>query len=261
MKLIQSTHNPAYRDLLRLAQGKGAAGQVLLEGVHLCQEWLRHRGLPDLAVFDVERLAQQAELQALRTQLDDVSLLGCTPALAKGLAQVKTPQGVFFSVSVVPPTVPEALDTNSLWLDRIQDPGNMGTLLRTAAAAGISQVYASPGCADAWSAKVLRAAQGAHFALKLFEKTDLEALCGRLQVPLLATSLDEAASLYAEPLPGACAWVFGNEGQGVQASLLARADRRVFIPQAAGVESLNVTVAAGVCLFEQRRQSNVAKRV
>lgn len=254
MKLIQSTHNPAYRELLRLAQGKGEAGQVLLEGVHLCQEWLRHRGVPELAVFDTERLEQQGELQALQAQLSTVPMLGCAPALAKGLTQVKTPQGVFFRVSVDPLPLPESLNTNSLWLDRVQDPGNMGTLLRTAAAAGITQVYASVGCADLWSAKVLRAAQGAHFALALFEKVDLEALCERLTVPLLATSLDEANSLYEQALPTTCAWVFGNEGQGVQASLLARADRRVFIPQAAGVESLNVTVAAGVCLFEQRRQ-------
>ena len=254
MKLIQSSHNPSYRELLRLSQGKGGDGQVLLEGVHLCQEWLRHCGLPELAVFDTERLEQQAELQALREQAAGVPMLACPPSLIKGLAQVKAPQGVFFVVCVQAPALPAAIEANSLWLDRIQDPGNMGTLLRTAAAAGVGQVYASAGCADAWSPKVLRAAQGAHFALQLYEKVDLQALCQRLRVPLLATSLEGAGSLYEGGLPASCAWVFGNEGQGVQAQLLARADRRVFIPQAAGVESLNVTVAAGICLFEQRRR-------
>ena len=256
MKLIQSSHNPTYRELLRLSQGKGDDGQVLLEGIHLCQEWLRHRGQPELVVFDAERLEQQSELQALCDGLAGVAMLAFAPPLVKNLAQVKAPQGVFFRVSVQAPVVPECLVSNSLWLDRIQDPGNMGTLLRTAAAAGVQEIYASQGCADAWSPKVLRAAQGAHFALRVFEKTDLEALCSRLQVPLLATSLEHATSLYDAALPSACAWVFGNEGQGVHAELLSRADRRVFIPQAAGVESLNVTVAAGICLFEQKRQNS-----
>jgi TrmH family RNA methyltransferase len=254
MKLIQSSHNPAYRELLRLAQGKGEAGQVLLEGVHLCQEWLRHRGLPELALFDVQRLQLQPELQALRAQLQDVPVLVCAPSLIKGLTQVQAPQGVFFRARVAAPDLPQSLTANSLWLDRIQDPGNMGALLRTAAAAGVEEVYASPGCAHAWSPKVLRAAQGAHFFLRVHVDVDLDALCARLRVPLLVTALEDAGSLYGEPLPPACAWVFGNEGQGVRASLLARASRRVFIPQAAGAESLNVTVAAGICLFEQKRQ-------
>ena len=254
MKYIESSHNPAYRELLRLSQGKGDRGQVLLEGVHLCQEWLRHRGMPEVAVFDAQRLEQQAELQALQEQLAGVPILTCSAALVKGLSQVKAPQGVFFAAQVQAPVLPQVIEGNSLWLDRVQDPGNMGTLLRTAAAAGLTQVYASAGCADVWSPKVLRSAQGAHFALQVYEKVDLLALCERLRVPLLATSLEEAESLYSGALPAHCAWLFGNEGQGVQADLLARADRRVFIPQAAGVESLNVTVAAGVCLFEHRRQ-------
>jgi len=258
MKPIQSSHNPSWRRLLRLAQGRGqakdGARQVLLEGIHLCQEWLRHRGKPELAVFDEQRLAQHAELQALQQMLGDTPALACPPPLIKKLSQVPAPQGVFFCVNIAPPALPPAMTENSLWLDGVQDPGNVGTLLRTAAAVGIKQLFAATGCADLWSPKVLRAAQGAHFALHLFEHVDLLALCSRLHVPLLAGSVEQADSLYDVPLPAACAWVFGSEGRGVSPPLLAKADRRIRIPQNAGVESLNVAVAAGVCLFEQYRQ-------
>src|SRR5690606_18830011 len=108
-------------------------------------------------------------------------------------------------------------------------------------------------CASAWSPKVLRSAQGAHFVMTIYEHADLAALRSRLAVPLIATALEGAQSLYDTALPAECAWVFGNEGQGVDAALLVQADLRVFIPQIAEVESLNVAVAAGVCLFEQRR--------
>src|SRR5690606_27214460 len=117
----------------------------------------------------------------------------------------------------------------------------------------IQHAYLSTGCASAWSAKVMRSAQGAHFVMTIHEHVKLAALRGRLAVPLVATALDDAQSLYDTALPRRCAWVFGNEGQGVAPALLAQADLRVFIPQAAEVESLNVAVAAGVCLFEQRR--------
>src|SRR5690606_24427082 len=112
----------------------------------------------------------------------------------------------------------------------------------------------SPGCASAWSAKVLRSAQGAHFVMTLHEHVDLAAVRARLDFPLMATALEQAESLYDAALPSQCAWLFGNEGQGVDPALLAQADLRLYIPQAENVESLNVAVAAGICLFEQRRR-------
>ena len=141
-----------------------------------------------------------------------------------------------------------------LWLDRVQDPGNLGTLLRTAAAVGIKQVFVSEGSVSAWSPKVLRSAQGAHFVLQVYEHLDLHALRERLRVPLVATALEQGQMLYSLDLPKACAWLAGNEGQGVDPALLARADLRVFIPQSDAVESLNVGVATAVCLYEQLRQ-------
>lgn len=260
MKHISSRDNPLYKQLMRLVRGKrekGADGHtaqhVVLEGVHLCQAWLQHVGVPELALFDLQKLETQAELQSLANRLPAGLCHSCEPRLAAGLSQVEHGQGVYFLAAAPAPVLPARIAHNCLWLDRLQDPGNVGTLLRTAAAVGIQHAYLSTGCASAWSAKVLRSAQGAHFVMTIHEHVDLAALRSRLDVPLVATALDGAGSLYDAALPARCAWVFGNEGQGVDQALLAQADMRVFIPQAADVESLNVAVAAGVCLFEQRR--------
>lgn len=254
MKHISSRDNPRYKLLARLLAGK-REGKVVLEGVHLCQEWLRHKGQPEFALFDAQKLAGGGELAGLAQALDPAIVLSCEPALARSLSQVEQGQGVYF-VGVLPALAPPArIARNCLWLDRVQDPGNVGTLLRTAAAAGVDQAYLSRGCAGAWTPKALRSGQGAHFAMDVFEQADLAALRARLDIPLVATCLEGAQSLYQEPLPCDCAWLMGNEGQGVDPALLAQADRRVFIPQAEGVESLNVAAAAAVCLFEQRRQS------
>ena len=253
MKHISSRDNPQFKWLARLVGGK-RDGHVVLEGIHLCQEWLKHKGAPDFAMFDSERLEHSAEVAALAATLSSDLCVSCDPALVQRLSQVEHGQGVYFVATLPEPTPPPSITENCLWLDRIQDPGNLGTLLRTAAAAGITQAYLSSGSASAWSQKVLRSAQGAHFVMSIYEQVDLLAERKKLAVPLLATALEQAESLYTVKLPSRCAWLVGNEGQGVHADLLAAADARVFIPQAEGVESLNVAVAAAICLFEQRRQ-------
>lgn len=273
---ITSRDNALYKQLRRLAQGRtgrqlsptddkahsdtsgdGLNPVAILEGVHLCQDWLHHRGQPERAILDRQRLEHSAELQALLAGVDkhrvvtmDSSLLGAISSIARG-------QGVVFLVHHDVPVLPDPISHACLWLDRIQDPGNVGTLLRTAAAAGIKYAYLSQGCASAWSPRVLRSAQGAHFVMTLYEQVDLIQARQQLAIPLFTTALGpDAVSLYDVPMPASCAWVFGNEGQGVDNTLLASADQRVYIPQDASVESLNVGVAAGICLFEQRRQQS-----
>ena len=138
-------------------------------------------------------------------------------------------------------------------LDRLQDAGNLGSILRTAAAFGNTQVIALKGCAALWSPKVLRAGMGAHFALRLVEGVDEDALAA-LRVPLVATSSHAAQSIVNATLPSPCAWVFGHEGQGVAPTLVERCMLQVTIPQPGGEESLNVAAAAAVCLYESARR-------
>lgn len=255
MKQIASRDNPQFKQLQRLAAHAGRRGaQALLEGVHVCQAWLQLAGPPALAVFDAER-AGRPELAALLAAVPQRQVLLVEPRLLRQLETVETGQGVLFVVDPPAAELPARLDEPMVWLDRVQDPGNVGTILRVSAAAGIRRVLLSPGCAAAWAPKVLRGGQGAHFALQLHEHVDLAACVARLAVPLAVTTLEDAEDLYAAALPAACAWVFGHEGQGVAPELQRAAALRVRIDHAAAVESLNVGVAAALCLFEQRRQA------
>lgn len=262
---ITSRHNELYKQLRRLLQTRSVPDRstepgvvpvaAVLEGVHLCQDWLQHCGQPERAIFDLQRLQESAELQALLAGLDARYAVTMDSPLMGGLSAVAKGQGVIFLVHRSVPAVPQYITHTCVWLDRIQDPGNVGTLLRTAAAAGIKYAYLSKECASAWSPRVLRSAQGAHFSMTLYEQIDLQQIRKRLHVPLYTTALtDDAVSLYESSITTPCAWVFGNEGQGVAPDLLEAAQQRVYIPQDAAVESLNVGVAAGICLFEQRRR-------
>jgi TrmH family RNA methyltransferase len=141
----------------------------------------------------------------------------------------------------------------SVVLDQVQDAGNVGSILRSASAFGFTQVIALRGTASLWSTKVLRAGMGAHLALRLVENVGEEALVA-IAMPLLGTSSHANAALATAPLPWPCAWIFGNEGAGMSASLETRCALRLRVPQPGGEESLNVAAAAAVCLYESARR-------
>jgi TrmH family RNA methyltransferase len=145
----------------------------------------------------------------------------------------------------------------------VQDPGNVGSMLRSAAAAGVARVLLSKHCAFAWSPKVLRAGQGAHFCLDIHEDVDLPAWARAYRASdaeVVATVAAGGTSLFAAPLAGRVALAIGNEGTGLSAELAAQATQRVTIPMPGGVESLNAAAAAAICLFECVRQRAAATR-
>jgi TrmH family RNA methyltransferase len=169
-----------------------------------------------------------------------------------GISGLESPAGVGF-VWDLPVATALRAGQGAVVLDRLQDAGNVGSILRSAAAMGFAQVLAIKGTAALWSPKVLRAGMGAHFGLRLVEGLD-EAALAALVVPLVATSSHGGALLPQAALPKPCAWVLGHEGQGVSTSLLARCALQVRIPQPGGEESLNVAAAAAVCLYESARR-------
>ncbi len=255
MKLIESRSNPLFKQLYKWQSSAGRRGEpVLLDGIHLAESWLSAKGQPQYAIFDLDRIAEPA----LRQLIDKLNVEVCISmpgTLLRSLTSVDTDQGVLFVVQPKINIPPLRLKDSVVMLDRIQDPGNVGAILRTCAAAGIGRVLASTGTAGLWSPKVLRSGQGAHFALQLHEQVDLLSIADSLEMPLIVTALDQAQDLFETRLPEKCAWVFGHEGQGVDKALVSRADVRVRIAHELGaVESLNVTAAAAICLFEQRRQ-------
>lgn len=255
MKRIVSRDNPTFRELLALsgsARERRRLGLSLLEGVHLCEAWLDRFGAPRQALVTETALAQP-EVAALLSRLSSPPVLLADP-LFHALSSVEHGVGIAF-VGVTPvAAIPDRVDEDAVYLDRLQDPGNVGTILRTCAAVGVRRVFTAPQTVWCWSPKVLRAGMGAHFHVRIHESVDWSALAPRLRVPVRATTAVGAVDLYEADLRAPGLWVLGREGQGVDPVLLAAAGTRVAIPQDPAVESLNVGVAAAVCLYEQLRQ-------
>lgn len=258
VKPVTSRDNAQYKQLRQLAtsaQARRKVGKTVLDGVHLCEAWLEHRGRPELCVFS-ESARQHPEVSDIlgRCLSLNVDCLQLPDALFSSLSQVEHGVALLFIVSVPVAQAMAQTDTSVVLLDKLQDPGNLGSILRSAAAAGIRQVICSEGTAAAWSPKVLRAGMGAHFTLDIVEQADLGQWMASAAMPVYATSSHATASIYDQSLRAPCAWLFGHEGAGVSPELLARVTAALAIPQHAGVESMNVAAAAAVCLFEQRRQ-------
>ncbi|MDN3923056.1 TrmH family RNA methyltransferase [Roseateles violae] len=249
---ITSKDNPVLQRLRKLSQDGGAyrkLGSVWLEGDHLVRACLQRGHAVTQAVL-TEAAAADPALRALAEAAP--RMLVVPLALFKTISGLESPAQIGFEV---PHAAGQALTPglDSVVLDRLQDAGNVGTILRSAAAFGFRQVLALKGTAALWSPKVLRAGMGAHFGLRLIEglaPADLDALAA----PLIATSSHAEKQLHQIVLPQPCAWVMGHEGQGVQAELMARCALTVGIPQPGGEESLNVGSAAAICLYESARQ-------
>ena len=252
VKAIVSRDNPLLVRLRKLASDPGGyrkLGEVWLEGDHLCSAFLQSGGVASHAVI-TEAAWQEPRWQELAECAATVAVV--PPALMAGLSALESPAPLGFVVpwNGAAPLMP---GMPSIVLDRLQDPGNVGTILRCASAFGFTQVIAIKGTAALWSPKVLRAGMGAHFRLRLVEAVAHDDLNG-LRLPLVATSSHASASLPEVKLPWPCAWVLGHEGQGVATALLERCALTVSIPQPGGEESLNVASAAAVCLYESMRQ-------
>lgn len=242
---ITSRDNPWLKRLRVLAQDSTAyrkQGQVWLEGDHLCRALLARGQRPASAVFS-ESFWPQAP-HDLRVAANHIVTV--PDALMAGISGLESPAGVGF-VWDLPLTTGLQAGRASVVLDRLQDAGNVGSILRSAAAMGFSQVLALKGTAGLWSPKVLRAGMGAHFALHLVEGLSVADL-STLGVPLLVTSSHRGDWLHQTPLPHPCAWVFGHEGQGVSPALEGLAVASVRIIQPGGEESLNAAAAAAICL-------------
>lgn len=269
MKSIRSGDNPFFKELVKLAgsaRQRGKTTRTLLDGAHLLTAYLdagmlpQHILLNTAALYDGEIAGLLGRMKGIpATQLDD--------KLFARLSELKSPTGILALIEIPQRDLQIAQCRFALLLEDIQDPGNLGSILRSAAAAGCDAVILSAGCADAWSPKVLRAAMGGHFALHIHERQELlsvaKAFCEQPQRgspaystagTLFATSLQAKHSLFDCDLRGNVAFLVGNEGAGLSAQLSNLATRKITIPMHGRVESLNVAAAAAICLFEAVRQ-------
>jgi TrmH family RNA methyltransferase len=256
MKSIRSAANPTFRDWLKLAtQPRQVRAQrmTLAEGAHLCEALLAANWPLQAAIVRAGTGGSERDALLARLAAAGVPLFELAASLYDALGLVEHGIGLAVVLPVpAPATAP--LTADALYLDGLQDPGNVGALLRVAAAAGVRHVLASGQTAALWAPKVMRAAQGAHLRLDLREQVDSSALTASA-LHWIGTDLSASASLWDARWPAtAVGWVVGAEGQGATAEALAACSQRVRIPLAPGVESLNVATAAAVCLFERSRR-------
>lgn len=251
MRQIVSADNPHFRDWLKLAgsaRQRRKSGLTLLDGAHLLAACLGAGLRPKQVILGG---APTEEVAGLLARAPDVPLTQLDVVLFSQLSELKTPTGVLALLEI--PRI-EAVESNFvLLLEDIQDPGNLGSMIRSAAAAGCDAVFLSKGCADAWSPRVLRAAMGGHFVLNIVEEADLLAVADGLGGQVFAASLAGKRSLYDCKLDGQVGFAIGNEGAGLSAALQA-ACQPFIIPMPGRVESLNAAAAAAICLFEAVRQ-------
>lgn len=259
-KRISSRDNALFKRVARLASSareRREQGATLLDGPHLVEAYGAAGGVAEAVVASETAYARPA----VRALFDD------TPADARALlsdrlfaeiAQVIEPVGILAVIRTPAPPAPPARTETCLLLDGIQDPGNLGSILRTAVAAGLKHVFLAKGCVFAWAPKVLRAGQGAHFFLAIHERAPLPEIAASYAGTVATTDVGTGAPLFDADLRGPVAWIFGSEGGGVTAELAARAKLRVRIPMPGPVESLNVAAATAICLFEQVRQQRAA---
>ena len=253
IKHVTSAANPQFKLLKKIAgssRERRKLGQTLIDGVHLLEALAEARG--KLSLLALRAGAETvSEMARCVTRFSGTPMIVLSDALFDALSPVEHPTGI---LGLMP--IPEALEHRHdccVLLENIQDPGNLGSILRTAAAAGADAVYLSPGCAEAWSPKALRAGMGAHFALAIHEQQALAEVAQQFDT-VFATSLAATQSIYTSDLTGKVAFVFGNEGAGLSPALLSAATRPITIPMPGKIESLNVAAAVAVCLFERVRQ-------
>lgn len=258
MKLITSRDNPFFKELAKLsssAKFRREENKTLLDGAHLLAAYLDSGQIPQHILLNAAA-ARDEEVSALLDKLTQVPVTQLDDKLFAELSELKTPTGILSLIEI--PEVATSSSHFALLLENIQDPGNLGSILRSAAAAGCDAVFLSSGCADAWSPKVLRASMGGHFALRIYSQQNLANVVKAFAGRLFATSLQATAVLYDCDLRGEVGFILGNEGAGLSAELLALATQKITIPMPGKIESLNAAAAGAICLFEAVRQRAIS---
>lgn len=256
---IESRSNPRIKEYRRLKDKKERmeTGKYLVEGFRLVEEAFRAGMAIEAILYDEDE--DKGFETYIRPYLKDETVIVATKEILKDLSSTQAPQGVVAVVTIS--SEPEERPGLVLYLDRIQDPGNLGTILRSAHAGGASRILVSKGTVDPYSEKAIRSSMGSifHVAVSMNGEEELEAYLGK-GYRLAITSLDAEHSLYKEDLTGNLIIAIGNEGSGVSEELIAMSDLHLKIPMPGNAESLNAAVAASIIIFERVRQLEELKR-
>lgn len=256
---LTGLQNPQVKAAAELKQKKyrQQQGLFLAEGLRTVEEAVHSKTVVSIFYTAIDDDRTRCVLEEAAAQ--QLKLYCVSDAVMKKIADTDTPQGIIAVCKVQDVTLDKLLSKGEmlLVLDRVGDPGNLGTMLRTADAAGIGGVVLLKGCVDIYAPKTVRSSMGSLFHVPVVSSVAEDKFIAEAKdagYELLVTSLEGADNLYKADLGGRIAFVMGNEAGGVSASLLERADKRVFIPMAGRAESLNVAMAAGIVMFEALRR-------
>lgn len=254
-KYISSKENPFVKYLHQLIRTPGSyqnCRKIVLEGEHLCDAYKTKKCDPIALIFSQSGFDNPNFTRFKEN--DEIPHYIMTDALFKSFSSLKSDTGIACLIEYTP----ENMDINpmqaSIILDRLQDPGNLGTILRSASAFGFTQVIALKNTAALWSQKVLRAGMGAHFSLKIHEQCHLDDI-KKLKIPLLGSSSHANQLLQQTKISMPCAWIIGHEGQGISDELMNTCNRLIKIEQPGGEESLNAAIACSICLYESTKHN------
>ena len=254
-ELITSDKNTTVKlvkGLLTQARQRKKHGQTVIEGVHLIDAALRS-DYPFVQILLAESAHQHPEVQQILTRLPTYTpILTLSDSLYESIRSLGTGIDIMALINIPTPSL-STINDDCLILNDVQDSGNVGTLLRTAAAVGIKNILCTCATAQVWSPKTLRAGMGAQFALTIYEGLNVQDILNYVETPLFATSSHTDTVIYQHDLNKPIAWVMGHEGQGVCDELMQCATP-IALPQPNGQESLNVAIAGALCLYETLRQ-------
>lgn len=252
MDIISSTKNEKIKELAKLqtAKGRKKAGVYLLEGEHLVEEAIKEKALIELIVVSSNRME---DYQYLLEQTE-VNVLVVSQEVFQKLSMTETTQGILAAVKIENQAEPPCTG-RIIVLDAVQDPGNLGTIVRTADAAGFDAVVLGTGTVDLYNDKVIRSMQGSHFHIPVFQ-ANLQEYLPPLKdkgVQVAVTALHRDSKDYSI-LQGKSdiAIVVGNEGQGVSSEVIELADAVVTIPMFGKAESLNVAIASALLMYKTK---------
>jgi TrmH family RNA methyltransferase len=253
VSVLSSRDNAKVKRWGRLAKDgryRRAERRALIEGPHLLAAALQH-GYKPLALLATEEGAADAEISRLIAQSGLRPIL-LAQRLFRSVMDAESPPGVAAEIAI--PEADKKDAPRTVFLEGVQDPSNVGAIVRSAAAFGIGRVVLDRGCADPWSPKALRAGMGGHFGLQIRETKDLKAEIDAFNGTVACAVPRGGVALGEAPLSSSLGWVFGGEGQGVSRAVAGRAALQVTIPTTSDTESLNVAAAAAICLYEASRK-------
>ncbi|MBU6460052.1 MAG: RNA methyltransferase [Proteobacteria bacterium] len=257
-KQISSSDNAFYKSLHKLvvsSRFRKQSGKTVLDGVHLIKS-ARENGVKVDTYIVTKRSICDPEIRQL-LKGEETGIIELPDNLFKVLSLTNPEVGLVARVDIPRPN--RELQSFVLILENIQDPGNLGSILRSAAASAVETVYLSSGCADVYSPRVLRAAQGAHFLMSIYEHADILNVAREFKGEVITTFPNNGVPYFDAYFSSPLALVLGNEGSGVTPALAACSTQKVKIPMPGSIESLNVAAAAAILLFERTRQCSLTK--